>query len=140
MASIYTSIYTPTTNLGPPGGSFTSIPGLSVLSVTDSFLSDGGTALINLYLGQAYGFGIDDYQFFVNITDISTNYTIISAFLGGPESLCSTVNISAIYNIPPIKSPPQLQATWTVLNTPGVQVVAPTVFSFSAQIYPAPVA
>ncbi|HEV7642987.1 MAG TPA: hypothetical protein VGO50_03515 [Pyrinomonadaceae bacterium] len=139
MASIYTSTYTPITNVGPPGGSFTPITGLDVLSLNDSFLSDGGTALISLYLGLAAGSG--DGQFFVNIEDIAAGYTVISALMGGGGNISGLVNISAVYNIPPIKTPPQLQATWTILGGvfPDVLIIAPTLFTFSAQVYPASV-
>jgi hypothetical protein len=139
MASIYTSTYTPTTNLGPAGGSFTPITGLNILSLNDSFLSDGGTALISLYLGLAAS--SSDGQFFVNIEDLAAGYTVISALIGGAGNISGLVNISAVYNIPPSKTPPQLQATWTILGGafPDVLIIAPTLFSFSAQVYPAPV-
>lgn len=136
MPSIYTSTYSPGTNLGPPGDSFAPIPGLESLVIADSFLSNGAVALINLYLGLAVASGAASYDFFVNITDTSSNYTVISTLLGGAENLAYAVNVSAVYNIPPVKSPPQLQATWTALGEPAVQIIAPTLFSFSAQIYP----
>jgi hypothetical protein len=136
MTSIYTSTYTPTTNVGPAGGSFTPVTGLDVLSLNDSFLSDGGIAFISLYLGLAAGSG--DGQFFVNIEDIAAGYTVISALIGGGGNISGLVNISAVYTIPPAQTPPQLQATWTILGGafPDVLIMPPTLFTFSAQVYP----
>lgn len=136
MPSIYTSTYIPTTNLGPTESSFVPIPGLSTLSLNDGFLDDGGIAVINLYLGMIMAGSDTQSQFFINIEDNATGTTVISALLGGAGNYSSMAHVMTVYQIPQ-NTKPELQATWLMLGgPPGVLISAPTVFSFSAQVYP----
>ncbi len=136
MAAVYVSTHPLTGDTGPSSDQYAPIPGLNALNLSGSTLSNGGTALINLYLGWAWSGDAVDFDFYITIVDTASNYTVIENGLGGTVGLNGLINISAVYNIP-ANAQPVLQAYWKVLGKNGVQIFPPSVFSLTAQVFPA---
>ena len=132
MPSIYTSQVAVTQNVGPSNSTFTQIPGLSALTVTDQELQFGGTAFINLFLGQVSWSGGSFLNVAINET---VSGTLISRVYctSGAQGAC-VINVSATYTIP-ANAQPQFTATWMVDRTSGAQILVPTTFSFTAMVF-----
>jgi hypothetical protein len=136
MPSIYTS-QTPVSqgSVGPANSTFAPIPGLGTLTVTDQELQFGGTAYISLFLGQAYWSAPVGVSFLnVAINELVSGTTVCQIYCTNGNQVSNMINISTTYSIAP-NAQPQFSASWMVQKSPGVQILTPTTFSFSAMIF-----
>lgn len=137
MPSIYTSQSAITQNAGPSSSTFELIPGLGPLTVTDQELQFGGTAFINLFLGQVYWSAeIEDSFLNVAINETTTGTTVCQVYCTNGTQVSSIINISTTYAIAANpKMPPQFTAAWMVQRSSGAQILVPTTFSFTAMVF-----
>jgi len=135
MPSVFVSTFPLTGDTGPNSATYVPIPGLGTLDLSTASLSGGGVALINLYLGWGFSSESTGFTFYITIVDTATGYTVIESGQGGTIGLNGIINVSTVYNIP-ANSQPVLQASWKILGEHGLEIFPPTIFSFTAQVYP----
>ena len=135
MPKIYTSQYSLDDPVGPQNPNDDPIPGLEVLKIDDDALQLGGTANVSLYLGHAFSGDVISFSLYVTIVDAANEVTICENYMGGFNGLASVISVSAAYNIEPGWNPPVLQAYWRVEGSTGVQIMAPSLMSFTATVF-----
>lgn len=134
MPSIYSTQSVLQNAVGPTTDTYTQIPGLDALTLTDDFLQFGGTASITLFLGYANSFDVNSFNIYVNIMDTVSGTDISETLYTGGSGIATNICISTVYEIP-ANTQPSLIAQWKILGSTGITVEPPTTMSFSAIVF-----
>ena len=136
MSLAYVSTCPVTADTYVNSDTYVPIPGLGTLDLSSPLLGGGGVALIGLYLGWGFSNDVTGFDFYVSIADTAAGHTALEFSLGGPVGINGIISLSAVYNIP-AGAEPVLQANWKILGPRSLAIFPPTIFSFTAQVYPA---
>lgn len=134
MPSLFSTQLVVSGELAPSNNGYTPIPGLATLALNDDELQFGGSAYINLFLGQVDSGAAISFNLYVGFIDTSTGDLFWETCITGGNGLLDVLNLSTTYTIQ-ANVKPAIQAVWQIKGSTGLQVVAPTTITFSAMVF-----